>query len=104
MRPVPGLLIRLPGGRGTRRPREEPVAPLLLAELSANAGRVLAHRHLLERVWEEKDDGDVRTIASKLRRKLGEDADNPRDIFTEPRVGFRMPTGRAPGGEPPTGS
>ena len=47
-------------------------------------------------------DGDVRpmrTIVSKLRRKLGEDADNPRYIFTEPRVGFRMPRGKAPDGE-----
>ncbi len=69
----------------------------LLAELAANAGRVLTYQHLLERVWGEKGDGDVRpmrTIVSKLRRKLGEDADNPRYVFTEPRVGFRMPRGR----------
>ena len=68
----------------------------LLAELSANAGRVLTYQHLLDRVWGEKGDGDVRpmrTIVSKLRRKLGEDAEHPRYIFTEPRVGFRMPTG-----------
>ncbi|MXY37250.1 MAG: response regulator [Dehalococcoidia bacterium] len=74
----------------------------LLAELAANAGRVLTYQHLLERVWGEKGDGDVRpmrTIVSKLRRKLGEDADNPRYLFTEPRVGFRMPRGKAPDGE-----
>ena len=68
----------------------------LLAELSANAGRVLTYEHLLQRVWGEKSDGDVRpmrTIVSKLRRKLGEDADHPRYVFTEPRVGFRMPRG-----------
>ena len=68
----------------------------LLAELSANAGRVLTHEHLLERVWGEKSSGDVRpmrTIVSKLRRKLGDDADNPTYIFTEPRVGYRMPRG-----------
>lgn len=76
----------------------------LLAELAANAGRVLTYQHLLERVWGEKGDGDVRpmrTIVSKLRRKLGEDADNPRYIFTEPRVGFRMPRGKAPDGDSP---
>ena len=76
----------------------------LLAELAANAGRVLTHQHLLQRVWNEKGDGDVRpmrTIVSKLRRKLGEDADRPRYIFTEPRVGFRMPRGTRPEGEPP---
>ena len=79
----------------------------LLAELSANAGRVLTHQHLLARVWGEKGDGDVRpmrTIASKLRRKLGEDADAPRYIFTEPRVGFRMPRGTAQDGESRAGS
>ncbi|MXY87629.1 MAG: response regulator, partial [Dehalococcoidia bacterium] len=76
----------------------------ILAELSSSGGRVVTHQHLLERVWGEKGDGDVRpmrTMVSKLRRKLGEDADNPRYIFTEPRVGFRMPRGRASDGEPP---
>ena len=67
-----------------------------LTELSANAGRVLAYDLLLERVWGEKSSGDVRpmrTIVSKLRRKLRDDADNPTYIFTEPRVGYRMPRG-----------
>ena len=68
----------------------------LLTELSANAGRLLTYEHLLERVWGEKSSGDVRpmrTIVSKLRRKLGDDADNPTHIFTELRVGYRMPRG-----------
>ena len=66
----------------------------LLAELSANAGRVLTYEHLLQRVWGEKSNSDVpamRTIVSSLRRKLGDDADSPTYIFTEPRVGYRMP-------------
>ena len=70
----------------------------LLAELSANAGRVLTYEHLLQRVWGEKSNSDVpamRTIVSSLRRKLGDDADNPTYIFTEPRVGYRMPKGEA---------
>ncbi len=68
----------------------------LLVELSANAGRVLTYEHLLERVWGERNNDDVRpmrTIISKLRRKLGDDADNPTYIFTESRVGYRMPKG-----------
>ena len=71
----------------------------LLAELSANAGRLLTYENLLERVWGEKSSGDVRpmrTIVSKLRRKLGDDADRPTYIFTEPRVGYRMPKGETP--------
>ena len=75
----------------------------MLAELSAHAGRVLTHEHLLERVWMERGDGNVRpmrTMVSKLRRKLGDDANNPIYIFTEPRVGFRMPKGGTPEPEP----
>ena len=72
----------------------------LLAELSANAGRLLTYEHLLERVLGEKSSGDVRpmrTIVSKLRRKLGDDADNPIYIFTGPRVGYGMPKGGGAG-------
>ena len=68
----------------------------LLAELSANAGRLLTYEHLLERIWGEKSSGDVRpmrTIVSKLRRELGDEADNPTYIFTEARIGYRMPRG-----------
>ncbi|MDE2932716.1 MAG: response regulator [Chloroflexota bacterium] len=67
-----------------------------LVELSANAGRVVTQRHLLQRIWGERSGGDVRpmrTIVSRLRRKLGDDASNPTYIFTEPRVGYRMPRG-----------
>ena len=71
----------------------------MLAELSANAGLVLTYDQLLQRVWGEKSSGDVRpmrTIVSKLRRRLGEDAENPTYIFTEPRVGYWMPKSETP--------
>ena len=68
-----------------------------LVELSANAGRVVTQRQLLQRIWgDPSGSGDVRplrTIVSRLRRKLGDDANNPTYIFTEPRVGYRMPAG-----------
>ena len=79
-----------------RRVRLTPTEYGMLAELSAHAGRVLTHEHLLERVWRASGDGSVRpihTMVSKLRRKLGDDAGNPTYIFTEPRIGFRMPKG-----------
>ena len=69
----------------------------MLAELSANAGRVLTYEHLLDRIWSEKTNDDVRpmrTIVSKLRRKLGDDSRNPTYIFTEAHIGYRMPKGR----------
>ena len=70
----------------------------LLAELSTSAGRVLTQRQLLDRVWgqalsENPQSGPqlVRAFVRNLRRKLGDDATDPRYIFTEPRVGYRMP-------------
>ena len=65
----------------------------MLFELSVNAGRVLTHEHLLRRVWGPDNSGDAglaRTIVKRLRRKLGDDAKNPRYILTQPRVGYRM--------------
>ncbi len=81
--------------------RLTPIEYRVLAELSANAGRVLTYERLLGRVWGEKSAGDVRpmrTIVGKLRRKLGDDADNPTYVFTEPRVGYRMPQAEKPSG------
>ena len=65
----------------------------LLYELSTNAGQVLTHSRLMQRVWSRGHSGDtrlVRTVVKRLRQKLGDDADDPRYIFTEPRVGYRM--------------
>ena len=65
----------------------------LLNELAANAGRVLTYEYLLRRVWGIANSGDIRpmrTVISSLRHKIGDDADNPAYIFTEPRVGYSM--------------
>ena len=74
----------------------------LLRELSIHAGRVLTHQHLLQRVWgktKPETPRVLRTHLMRLRRKLGEDGDNPKYIFAEPRVGYRMerPDARTPG-------
>ena len=68
----------------------------LLAELSAEAGRVVSHDRLLRRVWGPGKPGNLRVLRThlmRLRRKLGEDGENPRYIFAEPRVGYWMPEG-----------
>ena len=99
------LTIDYAGRRVTLAGRPLPLIAMeyrLLAELSANAGRLLTYEHLLQRVWGQRGSGDVRpmrTIVSKLRRKLGDDPDNPTYIFTEPRVGYRMPKGETQGAE-----
>ena len=68
----------------------------LLYRLSAAAGRVLTHDQLLQAVWGLGRTGEpwlVRNVVKRLRRKLRDDADNPTYVFTEPRVGYRMPKG-----------
>ena len=68
----------------------------LIVELSMNAGRVLTYEHLLRRVWGSEGEADVRpirTAISAIRGQLGDDTDNPTYIFTENRVGYRMPKG-----------
>ena len=65
----------------------------LLCELAVNVGRTLSREHLMSRVWstrEQDDSSMLRGYVMSLRRKLGETADNPRYIFNEPRVGYRL--------------
>ena len=72
----------------------------MLVELSANAGRPLTHERLLQRVWgpdKGPDSAPGRNIVRRLRRKLGDDPDNPSYIFAEPSVGYRMEKGEVPG-------
>ena len=76
----------------------------MLVELSANAGRPVTHEHLLQRVWgpdKGQDSAPVRNIVRRLRRKLGDDPDNPGYIFAEPSVGYRMEKGEVPEQEEP---
>ena len=75
-----------------------------LVELSRNAGQVLTYGHLLKKNWDVGGYGDLRpmrTVISTLRRRLGDDADNPVYIFTEPRIGYRMAMADSRETEPP---
>lgn len=67
----------------------------LLAVLSANAGRIMTHRQLLERVWgaHAADNGQqLRVYINYLRRKLERDPSHPELIVTEPGIGYRLRT------------
>ena len=73
----------------------------LLFELSTAAGQVLTYDQLLRRAWGPLYSTDTRivhTYVKQLRNKLGDDARQPRYIFTEPRVGYHMakPTAEQP--------
>ena len=55
----------------------------LLYELSVNAAQVLTREHLMRRVWSAREAGDapvVRDYVLRLRKKLGETADDPKLI------------------------
>ncbi len=75
---------------------EVPLTPTeykLLYQLAVNAGRALTNDQILQRVWGPDYLGEsqlVRAIVRNLRRKLRDDARNPRFIFTVPQVGYRM--------------
>jgi len=63
----------------------------LFALLVENAGRILTHKQVLEKVWgwEYTDDLDyVRIYISHLRQKIEPDPALPRYIVTEPGVGY----------------
>ena len=65
----------------------------LLRALSLDAGNVVTTRSLLRQVWRRRGGGDsvrVRTYVKRLRRKLGDDAENPTYIFNKRGVGYRM--------------
>ncbi len=68
----------------------------LLRILSVNAGRTVSHDHLMRRVWDPEEPGDIRslrTLVRRLRRKLGDEAGSPTYIFSEPHLGYRMEWG-----------
>ena len=66
----------------------------LVYELATHAGVVMTRGQILQRVWGSEYSAQselLRSFIRNLRRKLGDDARNPRYIFTEPQVGYRMP-------------
>ena len=71
-----------------------PTEYLVICELSKAAGRTLTHEQLLRAVWGSLYQGDVRVVRTyikALRQRLGDDFKQPRYIFTEIGVGYRMP-------------
>ena len=64
---------------------------------------MLTHDLLRLRVWGPERAGEgwlVRDVVKRLRRKVGDDAADPRYIVTEPRVGYRMAVEEGPSEEP----
>lgn len=79
---VKGRLIRL-----------TPTEYELLRCLALNAGKPVSHSTLLRQVWGDYAIGDrynTRYVVAQIRKKLGDDAADPRYIVNEPGVGYRL--------------
>jgi two-component system KDP operon response regulator KdpE len=66
----------------------------LLRLLVQHAGKVLTHKFLLQRLWDEPADPQyLRVYVRQLRQKIEIDPERPRYLLTETGVGYRL---RAP--------
>ena len=81
--------VRLAGQPVRLTPREFD----LLGMLARNAGRIVTHSQLLRGIRgsaHETDTQYLRVFVSQLRHKLGDDPADPKYIFNELGVGYRM--------------
>jgi len=65
----------------------------LLREFLHNAGRVLTHGYLLNKIWGAEYRGEkeyLRVFTGRLRAKLEDDSTNPTYITTVPGVGYQF--------------
>ena len=79
---VAGLPVRL-----------TPTEFALIVELAQHAGKVLTHRHLLQRVWGATYGNEgtyLHTYMRRLRRKIEADPRRPRLLLTEPGIGYSL--------------
>jgi two-component system KDP operon response regulator KdpE len=86
-------LIRRKVAREGVEVRLTPTEFAVLRELVLNAGRVLTHRELLQKVWGPEYAGEsqyTRTFVQRLRVKLESDPSFPELILTEPGLGYRL--------------
>jgi len=79
--------------RGSQEVHLTPTEFDLLRVLATEAGKVLTHRQILERVWGRyaaENSQQLRVYINYLRRKLEDDPSHPRLIVTDPGVGYRL--------------
>lgn len=90
------LEVDIPAHRVTRWGEVVHLTPTefaLLARLIRNAGQVVTHRRLLADVWGAEyveHTHYLRLYMGQLRAKLEENAADPKRLFTEPAVGYRL--------------
>jgi two-component system KDP operon response regulator KdpE len=78
--------------RNGERVRLTPTEYSLLEVMVTNAGKLLTHRWLLQKVWGAgygEETHYLHVYVRQLRQKLGDDTSIPRLIITEPGIGYR---------------
>ncbi|CAG0984447.1 KDP operon transcriptional regulatory protein KdpE [Planctomycetaceae bacterium] len=81
--------VRIDNNHVTLTPTEYNILKILIN----HAGKVLTHQQLIREVWGvnyEADSHLLRVNISNLRRKIENDQLKPRQIVTEPGVGYRL--------------
>lgn len=90
------LVINFARRKVTVRGKETSLTPTefkLLQELALSANRVVLHEDLLTKVWGPEYRGDIdylRAYVRRLRRKIEDNASEPRHILTEPWAGYML--------------
>jgi len=81
--------VRIEGEDVRLTPREYD----LLRTLARHAGRVVTHRQVISAVWgpgAQVDAQFVRVLVGQLRQKVEVEPSAPRNVLTEPGVGYRL--------------
>lgn len=71
----------------------------LLRTLARHAGRVVTHRQVINAVWgpgAEVDAQFVRVLVGQLRQKVEVEPSSPKNVLTEPGVGYRLRVDEGP--------
>jgi DNA-binding response OmpR family regulator len=73
----------------------------LLAYLADNLGRTVSWEELLQEVWkhhvpEQASQASIKSCVCRLRRKLGDDGQNPRYILNVWGIGYKLSEGHPP--------
>lgn len=70
-----------------------PLEYKLLVLLATNPGKVISHQQISKDVWGYRGNSDAKSIRvcmASLRKKIGDNNDSPKYVFTEIGVGYRF--------------
>ncbi len=90
------LVVDYPAGTAYLKGEELSLTPIeyrLLSLLAQNAGKVLTHTYITDKIWGNSVDSDVaslRVFMASLRKKIEKDTAHPEYIQTHIGTGYRM--------------